>query len=41
MVVTGWPVLTFLRGRVIAENGRFVGQPGQGRFIGRQRRQPL
>ena len=31
--VSGWPVLTMLRGRVIAENGRLLGKPGDGRLI--------
>jgi dihydropyrimidinase len=33
--VTGYPVVTISRGEVIVEDGRFVGQPGRGRFITR------
>ncbi len=33
MEVTGWPVMTVLRGRVIVENEKFVGQAGQGQFV--------
>ncbi|MDO8670826.1 MAG: dihydropyrimidinase, partial [Dehalococcoidia bacterium] len=29
----GWPVLTILRGRIVAENGEVVGPKGYGRFI--------
>jgi dihydropyrimidinase len=31
--VHGWPVVTLLRGRVIAERGRVLGQPGDGRLV--------
>ena len=31
--VTGWPVLTILRGKVIVENERFLGKPGEGQFV--------
>ena len=31
--VTGWPVMTILRGKIIAENDKFVGQPGDGQFV--------
>jgi dihydropyrimidinase len=31
----GYPVLTMLRGRVIARDGVFVGEPGEGRFLAR------
>ncbi len=31
--VTGWPVMTILRGKVIAENDRFIGKPGDGQFV--------
>ena len=31
----GYPILTMLRGRVIARDGQFVGQPGEGRFLRR------
>ena len=33
MEVTGWPVVTILRGKVIVENEKFVGKPGQGEFV--------
>jgi len=33
MEVTGWPTMTILRGRVIVENEKFVGKPGEGQFI--------
>jgi dihydropyrimidinase len=35
LTVTGYPVATLSRGEVIVEDGRFVGQPGRGRFIER------
>ena len=35
MTLTGWPVLTVLRGRVIAENGRYVGDEPHGRWLRR------
>jgi dihydropyrimidinase len=35
LTVTGFPVTTVSRGDVIVEEGRFVGQPGRGRFIER------
>jgi dihydropyrimidinase len=31
----GWPVLTILRGRVVARDGAFVGEPGVGRYLPR------
>lgn len=33
----GYPVLTMLRGRVIVRDGEFVGEPGGGRFVVRER----
>ncbi len=33
MEATGWPVMTILRGKVIVENERFVGKPGEGEFV--------
>jgi dihydropyrimidinase len=36
LTVTGYPVVTISRGEVIVEEGRFVGQPGRGRFIERE-----
>jgi dihydropyrimidinase len=32
----GYPVMTILRGRVIVENGKFCGAPGDGRYLSRQ-----
>jgi len=34
--VAGWPVVTLLRGRVIADRGTLVGAPGDGRWISRK-----
>ncbi|MBO0752699.1 MAG: dihydropyrimidinase [Bradyrhizobiaceae bacterium] len=36
MVVTGWPVATFLRGRLVMERGRIVGAKGDGAFLQRK-----
>ncbi len=33
--VTGWPSLVLARGRVVARDGAFVGEPGAGRFVER------
>lgn len=33
--VSGYPVLTMARGRVVASNGKFLGSPGRGRFVPR------
>jgi dihydropyrimidinase len=33
--VTGWPVVTLLRGRVVAENGIILGEKGRGRILDR------
>ncbi|MEM0367672.1 MAG: amidohydrolase family protein [Candidatus Nitrosocaldus sp.] len=35
MVLKGWPVCTILRGRVIMEDGRVVGERGYGKYITR------
>lgn len=35
MTLTGWPVLTMVRGQVVARDGQLLAQPGQGRFIHR------
>jgi len=32
----GWPVLTMVRGRIVARDGRVTGKPGFGRFIRRE-----
>ncbi|HSS10000.1 MAG TPA: amidohydrolase family protein, partial [Acidimicrobiales bacterium] len=34
-VATGWPRLVLSRGRVVADDGRFVGEPGWGRYLHR------
>ena len=31
--VTGWPSLVLSRGRTVAQDGHFVGEPGWGRFV--------
>ena len=33
--VSGWPVLTLSRGRIVAENGEWVGEKGKGAFVRR------
>ncbi len=33
MEVTGWPVATILRGKVIAEDDKFTGMAGEGQFV--------
>jgi dihydropyrimidinase len=35
-VVSGWPVTTLLRGRVIADRGRVLGAPGDGQLVPRR-----
>lgn len=32
-ILKGWPVLTMLRGKIIAENGKVVGSGGLGRYV--------
>lgn len=34
--VTGWPVLPLLRGKVIAERGKLLGSPSDGRLLTRK-----
>jgi dihydropyrimidinase len=34
--VRGWPVMTVLRGKVIVENGRLLGDPADGRLVPRR-----
>jgi dihydropyrimidinase len=34
--VRGWPVTTILRGRVVVQDGRLLGSPGDGRFVKRK-----
>lgn len=36
MQVTGFPVMTLLRGEVVMEEGKVLAQPGQGRFLKRR-----
>ncbi|UQZ89700.1 dihydropyrimidinase [Deltaproteobacteria bacterium Smac51] len=36
ITVRGWPEQVFIRGRKIVDGERFMGEPGQGRFIARQ-----
>jgi dihydropyrimidinase len=38
MVATGWPELVLSRGRVVASDGRFAGEPGWGRYLARSPR---
>jgi hypothetical protein len=33
--VTGWPVMTILRGKVVAEEGKILAEPGDGSFLRR------
>ncbi len=33
--VTGWPVKTILRGRLVFDEGKVVGRPGDGKFLSR------
>ena len=33
MEVIGWPMMTILRGKVIAENDKFTGTAGEGKFV--------
>jgi dihydropyrimidinase len=35
MAVTGWPVMTILRGELVCEEGRILGRKGDGRFLKR------
>ena len=35
MTSTGWPSLVTVRGKVVATDGRYVGEPGHGRFVER------
>jgi dihydropyrimidinase len=37
MAVTGWPVMTILRGEIACEEGRIHAPPGNGRFLKRDR----
>jgi len=33
MEAAGWPAVTILRGKVIVEDGKYVGNPGEGEFV--------
>jgi dihydropyrimidinase len=35
LAVTGWPVMTLLRGKVMMRDGEILGQPGDGQFLKR------
>ena len=35
LAVTGWPVMTILRGKIVAEDGKILGEPGDGAFLRR------
>jgi len=37
IALTGWPVLTMVRGKVVVRNGELVGQKGHGRYLSRER----
>lgn len=37
---TGWPSLVLSRGRPVARHGAFCGEPGWGRYVARDRREP-
>jgi dihydropyrimidinase len=36
LAVTGWPMMTILRGKVVAEEGKILGEPGDGMFLRRE-----
>ena len=36
--VKGYPIMTFSRGKIVFENGNFVGEPGWGKFLKRKGR---
>jgi dihydropyrimidinase len=35
MTVTGWPAAVYSHGRLVAADGRFVGEPAAGDFLSR------
>lgn len=35
--VVGWPVMTMAKGKIVAENGKIIGQPGDGAILERGR----
>jgi dihydropyrimidinase len=34
--LTGYPAMTFSRGRLVARGGKFIGEPGWGQFVRRE-----
>ena len=34
--IFAWPVVTILRGKVMVENGRYLGSPNDGRYLKRK-----
>ena len=36
LAVTGWPVMTILRGKVVVQEGKILGEPGDGSFLKRE-----
>jgi dihydropyrimidinase len=36
MDIRGWPIITMVRGQVVAKDGEFVGKQGYGRFVRRK-----
>jgi dihydroorotase (multifunctional complex type) len=34
--ITGWPILTMVRGKIVMEDGKIVGEPGYGKYIATQ-----
>jgi dihydropyrimidinase len=35
LAVTGWPIMTILRGKIAMEEGKILGTPGDGAFLKR------
>ena len=33
--ITAWPVMTLLRGKIMVENGKFMGDPKDGKYLKR------
>jgi dihydropyrimidinase len=31
--IKGWPILTMLRGRIVAQDGKVVAEAGEGKYI--------
>ena len=34
--IYAWPVMTMLRGKVMVENGQYLGKPGDGQYLKRK-----